>query len=299
MKTKYISVEEAAKRAGKDDFLRNVRSAVIPRLVAKGLLRGKTEKKSQLVADDDALARLDASGVETFVQDQQGYSFMVVRAPIEEVAKKLKARPGIAKYEDGIKPLRMKAGVDIQPDEKTRQTFLLQMRSAPEWSVLVQTVHWFQNCDATMVTALACALSKDLRTLAAAAWDDDFSGSSLIICEKGKQKKTISDETEEDGWVGFYEFFYENGIFIPETFIGIDGSPARLYLADPAAVQRADRITFKVPTLVESTTPHVFEKMGMLAEAVAEGLDDEEAFMQNMHSNVWEQAQAILKSGQY
>src|SRR6266849_1447574 len=116
MKLKYLSVEEAAKRVGKDEFLRNVRSTVIPRLIEKGLLHGKREKKRQLVADDDALARLAGLGVETFVQDQQGYSFMVVRAPIEDVAKKLKARPGMAKYEESVKPLRMKDDVGIQPD---------------------------------------------------------------------------------------------------------------------------------------------------------------------------------------
>ena len=86
MNLKYLSVEDATKRVGKDEFLRNVRSAVIPRLIQKGLLQGKKEKKSQLVADDDSLARLAGLGVETFVQNQQGYSFMVVRAPIEDVA---------------------------------------------------------------------------------------------------------------------------------------------------------------------------------------------------------------------
>jgi hypothetical protein len=58
MSTKYISIEEAAKRAGKDDFLRNVKSAIIRRLIKKGLLNGKNEKKKQLVADDDALAKV-------------------------------------------------------------------------------------------------------------------------------------------------------------------------------------------------------------------------------------------------
>ena len=161
MNLKYVSVEDAAKRAGKDEFLRNVRSAVIPRLIQKGMLHGKKEKKRQLVADDDALAQLVGLGVETFVQNQQGYSFMVVRAPIEDVAKKLKARPSVTEYEESVKALRMKDDVGIQPDEKVRQTFLLQMRGTPVWSILVQTVHWFHSCDPIMVTALACALSKD------------------------------------------------------------------------------------------------------------------------------------------
>lgn len=299
MNLKYLSVEDAAKRAGKDEFLRNVRSAIIPRLIQKGLLHGKKEKKRQLVADDDALARLAGLGVEAFVQNQQGYSFLVVRAPIEDVAKKLKTRPGVAKYQESIKALRMKDDVGIQPDEKVRQAFLLQMGDAPEWSVLVQTVHWFHSCDAVMVTALACALSKECQTLAAAAWDDDFSGSSLIVCEKGKQKAAVSDEDDEDGWAGFYEFFYEQGICLPKSFVGTEGERTTLYVADPGKVQRADQVTLKVPRPVESKGPHVFEKLGMMAEAVAKGLDDEAAFMENMRGGIWRQAQAILASGKF
>jgi len=49
MSTKYISIEQAAKRAGKDDFLQNVRAAVIPKLIEKGVLSGKKDKKKQLV----------------------------------------------------------------------------------------------------------------------------------------------------------------------------------------------------------------------------------------------------------
>jgi len=298
MSLKYVSVEEAAKRAGKDEFLRNVRAAVIPRLTGKGLLHGKKEKKRQLVADDDALARLAGLGVEAFVQDQQGYSFMVVRAPIEQVAKKLKARPGVAKYEESVKPLRMKDNAGVQPDEKIRQTFL-QLCASPEWCVLLQTVHWFHSYDAIMVTALACALSKELETLAAAAWDDDFSGSSLVVCENGKQKEAVSDEDEEDGWVGFYEFFYEQGISLPKSFIGTGKGRATLYVADPAQLLRVDHIALKVPRPINIKGPHVFEKLGMMAEAVAEGMDDEAAFIENMRGGIWRQAQGILASGQF
>src|SRR5258707_719270 len=134
MKLKSLSVEEAGKRAGQDQFLRNVKTAVIPRLIEKGLLHGKKEKKRQLVADDDALARLMQIGVESFVQNQQGYSFMVVHAPIEQVAQKLRLRPGVAKYEESVKPLRMKDGVGVEPEENVRKAFLLQLRDTPEWS---------------------------------------------------------------------------------------------------------------------------------------------------------------------
>jgi hypothetical protein len=299
MSTKYLSVEEAAKRAGKDDFFQNVKRAVIPRLIKKGLLQGKKEKKRELVADDDALARVMQLGVETFVYNQQGYSFLVARAPIQQVAAKLKARPGASEYEENIKPLKMKHGIEVQSDEKLRHVFLVQMSAAPDWSVLIQTVHWFQSCDAVMATALACALSKEFKTVAAAAWDDDFSGSSLIICDNGKQKAIISDESEEDGWEGFYEFFYEQGIYLPESFIGGGKGSASLYVADPSKVQRADRVVLKVPGEVENKGPHVMEKLGMMAEAMAEGLDDEEAFMKHMHGGIWEQAQAVLATGAF
>src|SRR5262249_12448144 len=145
-----------------------------------------------------------------------------------------------------------------------------------------------------MVTALACALSRELQTIAAAAWDDDFSGSSLVICDKGKQMEAVADGDRDDGGVGFYEFFYGPGISVPKSFIGTEDKRAALYLADPAEVQRADRIALKVPRPVESKGPHVFEKLGMMAEAVAKGLDDEAAFMENMRGGVWRQAQAIL-----
>lgn len=257
-------------------------------------------------------------GVEAFAQNQQGYSFVVVRAPIEDVAKKLKARPGVAKYEESArprrlkdyakyeeraKPRRMKDDAEVQPDEQVRQTFLLQMRDTPQWSVLIQTIHWFHSCDAIMVTALASALSKDCATLAAAAWDDDFSGSSLLVCEKGKQVKAISDgddEDEEEGWAGYYEFFYEHGISLPKLFIGTANGRATLYVADPAKVRRADHIALKVPRPVESKGPHAFEKLGMMmAEAIAGEMADEAEFMERMRGSIWRQAQAILAAGQF
>lgn len=302
MNVNYLSVKDAAKRAGEDEFLRNVRSAVIPRLIGKGLLQGKKEKRRWFVADDDKLARLNGLGVETFVSGQQGYSFVVVRAPIEDVAKQLQTRPGVAKYKQSVKAFPMRDDVEVEPDEAVRQTFLLQMHDTPDWSVLVQTVHWFHTCDAIMVTALASVLSRELQTLAAAGWDDDFSGSSLIVSERGEHTQTISDvgnEDDEDNWVGFYEFFYEHGISLPESFIGVKGGRATFYVADPAKVRRADQITLKVPPPVKSDGPHVFEKLGMMAEALAEGVNDDTAFMKHMHDGVMHQAQSILASGKF
>src|SRR6266436_3243603 len=97
----------------------------------------KKKKKNLLVADDDALARVMQSGVESFVPNQQGYSFMFVRAPIETVGEQLKARKSVAKYEPNIKPLKMKQHISVQPDEKRRHTFLVKMKNAPAWTALI------------------------------------------------------------------------------------------------------------------------------------------------------------------
>ncbi len=41
------------------------------------------------------------------------------------------------------------------------------------------------------------------------------------------------------------------------------------------------------------------EKVGMMAEAMAEGLEDEEAFMEHMRNGIREQAEELLKSGAF
>lgn len=297
MNPRYLSIEQAARRAGKEQFFQNVKAAVIQRFLERGLLNGKKEKNSQLVADDEALARIMQLGVEPFVYNQQGFSFTAVRTPIHQVAPKLKVRPGVVNYDESVPPQKMKQDLGVQPETGLRHTFLIQMRDAPNWSVLIQTVHWFHTCDSVMGTALACALSKELQTLAAAVWDDDFSGSSLLICDNGIRNSAVPDADEAEGWERFYEFFYEQGICLPESFIDVRDGRASLYVADPTKVQRSDRVVLKVPDAVPSQGPHVFEKLGMMVEAMAEGLEDEEAFLAHMREGVWRQAQAILTAG--
>ena len=286
----YLSVEEAAKRAGEEGFLQNVWKAVIPILIEKGVLHGQKGK----VADDEALARVMGFGIERFVQDQQGWSVMAVRAPIEEVSKALGKRPGVVARTENVKALKMKKDLGIQPAEETRDAFLVKFKKS-DWPVLIQTAHWFKSCDAVMVTALACALSKELKTTAMAAWDDDFSGSTMIVCEKGKRTQTVSDES--DGWEAMYAFCYERGIYLPNCFIAGDGKKAALHVEKPAEVERADHVVLSVPEALRSGGPHVFEKLGMMAAAVEADLEDEEAFMAAMNDGVWAQAEGVLKGG--
>jgi len=288
----YLSVEEAAKRAGEDGFFQNVWKGVIPILMEKGVLNGQDGR----VADDEALGRVMAFGIERFVQDQQGWSVMAVRAPIAEVAAALGRRAGVLARTENVRPLKMTEDLGVEPSEEKRDAFLVKFKKS-DWTVLIQTVHWFKSCDAVMVTALACALSKELETTAMAAWDDDFSGSTMIVCEKGERTQTVSDES--DGWEAMYAFCYEQGIYLPNCFIASEGGKAALHVENPAEVERADHVVLSVPGALRSGGPHVFEKLGMMAAAVEADLEDEEAFMSAMNDGVWAQAEGVLRGGEF
>lgn len=64
-------------------------------------------------------------------------------------------------------------------------------------------------------------------------------------------------------------------------------------------MKRADHVVLKVPAAIESMGPHVFEKLGRMAEALAEEWDDEEAFMEHVRGGFWRQAQAVLEAGRF
>jgi hypothetical protein len=188
--------------------------------------------------------------------------------------------------------------LDFQREAGVRHTFLMQMRDTPDWSVLIQTAHWFHSCDAVMGTAPACILSKELQTLAAAARDDDFSGSSLIVCENGN-RTGAANEYDEEGWIAFSEFFHEKGIYLPFAFIGTSGGRPTLYVPAPKQVERADYVVLKVPRGLESNGPYLIDKLGMMAEAISLASEGEEGFTEHMRDRVWRQAQAILATGDY
>ena len=290
----YLSIEEAAKRAGKESFFQNVWKGVIPLLIKKGLLHGK--KGEAVVADDEALERVMGLGVERFVSEQQGWSIAAVKGKIAEVSAALGRRPGIISRTENVKPLKMKKDLGIQPSEEKRDAFLVKFKRS-DWTVLIETAHWFKSCDAVMVAALAGALSKELKTMAMAAWDDDFSGSSMVVCEKGKRTQTVSDEA--DGWEAMYAFCYEQGIYLPHCFIANENGKAALHVATVAEVERVDHVVLAVPEALRSDGPHVFEKLGMMAAAVEADLEDEEAFMAQMNDGIWSQAEAVLKTGKF
>jgi hypothetical protein len=116
--------------------------------------------------------------------------------------------------------------------------------------------------EAAKRAGLAGARSKDLGTMAIAAWDDDFSGSSMIVCDKGDRTRTVSDEA--DGWEAMYAFCYEQGIYLPNCFIASENGKAALHPASVSEVERADHVVLAAPEALRSDGPHVFEKLGMM-----------------------------------
>lgn len=247
-----------------------------------------------------------SNGITAFVRNQQGWSFVAVRAPIERVAEALAGRAGVLRHAPDVRPQAMQEDAGIQGEHERRHAFLVKMRGS-EWAVLVLTVHWFQNADALFATLLAADLSETLATRAVAAWDDDFSGSTAIVCDNGRKSAACNDEEDSDA---FDALFDEGGISLPECFISTEGAKsgdeARLLVADPSAVERADAFLLAVPAALRSDVPHVFEKLGMMAEAVAGGEagdeegdfpEDEEAFRAQMVEGIWKRAEAVRRGG--
>jgi hypothetical protein len=209
---KCLTLEEAAKVGKEDDFFQNVKKEIIPNLIKRGILNGKTVKGKPCVIDDDTFQRVMRHGIESMV----------------------------------------------------------------------------------VGLLLAAELSAALHTTAVTAWDDDFSGSTLVICENGEKVKVLADG---DDWGDFYQFFYEQGIFVPESFIATTKTSAELLVAKPSEVERADHLLIAIPSESQSNGPHVFYKLGMMAQALSGELEDEEAFQSNLVEGLWSQVQAMLKPG--
>ena len=61
---------------------------------------------------------------------------------------------------------------------------------------------------------------------------------------QGIEEKTLRDE---DDWGEFYGLFYEEGIFLPESFIASEKGKATLMMSDPDAAVRVDGMEIKLP----------------------------------------------------
>jgi hypothetical protein len=287
---KNLPIVEAAKIGKKDSFFQNVKKEVIPKLIKRGKLKGK----AGVVVDDAEFRDLMQFGIESFVYNQQGWSFTAIEAPIEKVAHALRSRNGVLNYTENVKSEKMKENSDvgIQPESDKRHIFAIKT-CAGNWTVIIQTVHWIDQSAIVIGLMLAAELSKSLKTTAVAAWDDDFSGSKAVICQNGKK---VSVLTDEEDWADFYLYFYEQGILVPETFISTCESGAAILLAEPDLVERADYMVISIPTESQSSSPNVFFKIGMLAAAVSSDVEDEDSFNSQMVDGLWKQVEASMKA---
>jgi hypothetical protein len=228
-------------------FLQNVRKEVIPLLIRDGILTGKTVKKKVHVLDNDAFRRTMRFGIENFVRDRQGWSFVAFKAPFDNVAKAVRARKDVSSYRENVGASKLEEEACTPARAGKRHVFLVRFPPS-EWSILIQTIHWVEMADFVLGEELAKDLSKRLKCMAIAAGDSDAGGSGATVYKSGK--KTGAFSTEED-WEQFYALFYWEGIFLPESFIAEAKKQSRLMVSDPSAVERVDYMQIALPEIDE------------------------------------------------
>jgi hypothetical protein len=238
----FLPVEKTVEEFEKG-FLQNVRKEVIPLLIRDGILTGKTVKKKVHVLDDSAFRRTMRFGIENFVRDRQGWSFVAFKAPLHSVAKTLRARKDVSSYQENVGASKLEEEACAPAGEGKRHVFLVRFPSS-EWSILIQTIHWVEIADFVLGEELAKDLSKRLKCTAIAAGDSDVGGSGASVYKGGK--KTDAFSTEED-WEQFYALFYKDAIFLPESFIAEVKKQPRLMVSDPTAVDRVDYMQIVLP----------------------------------------------------
>jgi hypothetical protein len=238
----FLPVEKTVEEFEKG-FLQNVRKEVIRLLIRDGILTGKTVKKKVHVLDDKAFRRAMRFGIESFVLDQQGWSFVAFKAPFDNVAEALRARKDVSSYQENVGASELEKEACAPASEGRRHVFLMRMPPSG-WSILIQTIHWVEIADFVLGEELAKDLSKRLKCTAIAAGDTDAGGSGATVYKNGKTAGAFS--TEED-WEQFYALFYTEGIFLPESFIAKAKKQPRLMVRDPAAVDRVDYMQIALP----------------------------------------------------
>ena len=277
--------------AGSEDgYPRNVRAEVFPRLLKKGVLTGTVAERSAEFDDTPALRRTLGFGIEDFAYNTQGWCFAAVDAPVGRVADALRGHKAAVRYAPDVPFLAYADDLGVQPHPDRRDAFLVASPRS-DWSVLVQTVHWIQGSDPLLALWLAADLSAALGTRALAMWDDDFSGEHLVLCTGGSRTAYLGDEV--NGWEDVQAAVYEWGVFVPKCFVASGGTTASFHAAAAADVRRADHVVLAIPDGSRVRVPHALEKLGMLAQAVAEEPEDEAAFCNGMIDSLCQQASAL------
>ena len=238
----YLPVEETVEES-EMGFIQNVRKEVSPRLIKKGMLTGKKVKGKLSVLDDDAFRKYMRYGIEQFVLNQQGWSFIAFKAPIDAVANSLRKRKDVLEYQENVGAMKLAKNAEVKIENGKRHMFVVRFGGS-EWCVIIQTVHWIEMEDIKLSLSLAKEVSAVLTSEAIAAFDDDVSGAAAVVFKNGKESKTLRDE---DAWEEFYCLFYEQEIFLPESFIANEEGKAKLMLGGPPAERRVDAMEIRLP----------------------------------------------------
>lgn len=273
-----------------EGYPRNVREAVLTRLLDDGTLPGTTVGEKRMLEDGPALARVLGFGVEDFAYNTQGWCFFAVDAPIDRVAAALAAHRAVERYTPSVALGADAEDLEVQGSVERRDAFVLHVATSA-WTVVVQTVHWIQGSDPLLALYLAAELSESLGTRAVAMWDDDFSGAHPVQVERGQRTSYVGDES--NSWEDVAVAIYRLGLRVPKCFIASDGASATLHVADPAEVTRADHAVLRVPAETQVGVPHALEKLGMLAQAIASPPTDEADFCGQMIDGLWQQAERL------
>ena len=242
----YLPVDSLTRPGFAEGFYSGVLAEVVPELIARGVLQGKTVRGKQLVLADDALDRVLQLGIEPLVYEQQGWSFCAVLAPADDVLEAARDLFDVVESRQGVKvhPIRppgdvaagagFGAGRGAAPPDDVRPLYLLKPR-ASDWTVLLIRLHWFTPADAELAQSFARDASRRLKTRAVAAFADDVSGSYAQEWSAGEPGPEWS--TDDDG---FYLCFYERGIAAPSSWMGVLDGRHAFMSGTPEAIERVD-----------------------------------------------------------
>src|SRR5947208_3139585 len=133
---KTLSLKDAIKLGKKGDFFKNVKEEVIPKLIERGKLKGKVAGEKTTIVDDADFRTLMQFGIESFVQDKQGWSFTAIKAPIEDVARVLKNRKGVIGYFENAKPSKMSEDAEVAGEADKRHVFVVKT-AISNWTAII------------------------------------------------------------------------------------------------------------------------------------------------------------------
>ena len=205
----YLKVEDQARPGFSEPFYRNVLADVVPALIDRGALQGRTLRGKRQVLDDDALRRVLQLRIEPLVYGQQGWSFAAVDAPADDVLRVARDVLEVAEVRRDVKVSPMRVARGEPAADGVRPLYLVKPK-ASNWPVLVVRAHWFMSEDWNVAQMLAREASKRLKARAVAAANHDTSGTLAEEWRSGKLAGEWTDETD-----GFYVKFYELGIAAP------------------------------------------------------------------------------------